>query len=93
MSSASSPDHMLQHVEHTDLIQAGLIPEFVGRLPVIISTQVRGKVTGRARQSCCSEASLSVWPICRSEPGTGNRRPEGTQGILKCAITLKSHAL
>lgn len=30
---------ILQEVEHIDLIHYGLIPEFVGRLPVIVSTQ------------------------------------------------------
>ena len=30
---------ILKEVEHTDLINYGLIPEFVGRLPVIVSLQ------------------------------------------------------
>lgn len=38
--SGPGPDsQILQRVEHHDLIQYGLIPEFVGRLPVIVSTQ------------------------------------------------------
>lgn len=32
---------ILRQVEHADLIHYGLIPEFVGRLPVIVSLQVR----------------------------------------------------
>jgi hypothetical protein len=32
---------ILREVEHADLIHYGLIPEFVGRLPVIVSLQVR----------------------------------------------------
>mmetsp|Transcript_12269 Transcript_12269/g.29945 ORF Transcript_12269/g.29945 Transcript_12269/m.29945 type:complete len:612 (-) Transcript_12269:1270-3105(-) len=31
------PSDVLQQVEHTDLINFGLIPEFVGRLPIIVS--------------------------------------------------------
>lgn len=31
---------ILRQVEHADLINYGLIPEFVGRLPVIVSLQV-----------------------------------------------------
>jgi len=31
---------ILREVEHADLIHYGLIPEFVGRLPVIVSLQV-----------------------------------------------------
>jgi ATP-dependent protease Clp ATPase subunit len=41
---------ILQHVEHTDLINYGLIPEFVGRLPVIVALQVRGRARAGARQ-------------------------------------------
>eukprot|EP00798_Chlamydomonas_sp_ICE-L_P015544 gene15544-21636_t len=40
-ATASKPIHssILKQVEHTDLINYGLIPEFVGRLPVIVSLQ------------------------------------------------------
>jgi ATP-dependent Clp protease ATP-binding subunit ClpX len=31
------PEHLLQHVTHDDLLKYGLIPEFVGRLPVAVS--------------------------------------------------------
>lgn len=31
--------HPRLQVEHTDLIQFGLIPEFVGRLPIIVALQ------------------------------------------------------
>lgn len=34
---------ILREVEHADLIHYGLIPEFVGRLPVIVSLQVRAQ--------------------------------------------------
>lgn len=33
--SYSTPEHYLQHVEPEDLLAFGLIPEFVGRLPVV----------------------------------------------------------
>lgn len=32
---------ILLDVQHTDLISYGLIPEFVGRLPVLVALQVR----------------------------------------------------
>lgn len=32
---------ILREVEHSDLIHYGLIPEFVGRLPIISVLQVR----------------------------------------------------
>lgn len=32
---------LYSQVEHTDLISYGLIPEFVGRLPIIVPLQVR----------------------------------------------------
>ena len=35
------PQMSLRQVEQTDLIQYGLIPEFVGRFPIISSLQVR----------------------------------------------------
>lgn len=34
------PDETLQKAEHVDLIQFGLIPEFVGRFPIMCSLQV-----------------------------------------------------
>ena len=37
---ASAMSHLLKEVEQTDLVQYGLIPEFVGRFPVICSLQV-----------------------------------------------------
>lgn len=75
--SASSPDHMLQHVEHTDLIQAGLIPEFVGRLPVIISTQVRGRGSG-GREVAAWRLSLATGPSARAS------QEQGTGGLWGC---------
>jgi len=38
---AKVSSNVLRQVEQTDLIQYGLIPEFVGRFPVISSLQVR----------------------------------------------------
>ena len=38
---ASEQSHLLKDVEQTDLVQFGLIPEFVGRFPVICSLQVK----------------------------------------------------
>ncbi len=32
-------DELLKHVNHDDLLQYGLIPEFVGRIPVVVSLQ------------------------------------------------------
>ena len=37
---AKVSSNVLRQVEQTDLIQYGLIPEFVGRFPVISSLQV-----------------------------------------------------
>ena len=37
---ASEMSHLLKDVEQTDLVQFGLIPEFVGRFPVLCSLQV-----------------------------------------------------
>jgi hypothetical protein len=37
---ASRMSHLLKEVEQPDLVQYGLIPEFVGRFPVICSLQV-----------------------------------------------------
>ena len=34
---ASETENLLQHVNHDDLLKYGLIPEFVGRLPVVVS--------------------------------------------------------
>jgi ATP-dependent Clp protease ATP-binding subunit ClpX len=34
---ASEDDSVLKHVTHDDLLEYGLIPEFVGRLPVVVS--------------------------------------------------------
>lgn len=36
------PSNILQKIEQTDLISYGLIPEFVGRFPVICTLQVGG---------------------------------------------------
>src|SRR3990170_2817138 len=36
-------DELLKHVTHDDLLQYGLIPEFVGRLPVTVSLEALGK--------------------------------------------------
>ncbi len=36
---AKTSDELLAHVMHDDLLQYGLIPEFVGRIPVMVSLQ------------------------------------------------------
>ena len=36
-------DELLKHVTHDDLLQYGLIPEFVGRLPMTVSLEALGK--------------------------------------------------
>jgi ATP-dependent Clp protease ATP-binding subunit ClpX len=36
-------DELLKHVTHDDLLQYGLIPEFVGRLPMAVSLEALGK--------------------------------------------------
>jgi ATP-dependent protease Clp ATPase subunit len=40
MGAEALPDDTLQKAEHVDLIQFGLIPEFVGRFPIMCSLQV-----------------------------------------------------
>ena len=47
-SQAKVSSNVLRQVEQTDLIQYGLIPEFVGRFPIISSLQVR---------HCCARAA------------------------------------
>jgi len=37
-------DELLKHVTHDDLLQYGLIPEFVGRLPLAVSLEALGRV-------------------------------------------------
>jgi ATP-dependent Clp protease ATP-binding subunit ClpX len=39
MDRAKTVDDLLKHVTHDDLLQYGLIPEFVGRMPVVVSLQ------------------------------------------------------
>jgi ATP-dependent Clp protease ATP-binding subunit ClpX len=36
-------DEILKHVSHDDLLQYGLIPEFVGRMPMVVSVGALGK--------------------------------------------------
>jgi ATP-dependent Clp protease ATP-binding subunit ClpX len=36
-------DELLKHVSHDDLLEYGLIPEFVGRLPMAVSLEALGK--------------------------------------------------
>ena len=47
-SQAKVSSNVLRQVEQTDLIQYGLIPEFVGRFPIISSLQVRTCCPGAA---------------------------------------------
>ncbi|HET7925602.1 MAG TPA: ATP-dependent Clp protease ATP-binding subunit ClpX, partial [Rhodanobacteraceae bacterium] len=37
MDAQKRADELLKHVTHDDLLQYGLIPEFVGRLPMVVS--------------------------------------------------------
>jgi ATP-dependent Clp protease ATP-binding subunit ClpX len=39
MDRLKTSDELLKHVTHDDLLQFGLIPEFVGRMPVVVSLQ------------------------------------------------------
>ncbi len=39
MDHAKTVDELLKQVTHDDLLQYGLIPEFVGRMPVVVSLQ------------------------------------------------------
>ena len=39
MDAQKRADEMLKHVTHDDLLQYGLIPEFVGRLPMVVSLE------------------------------------------------------
>lgn len=52
-SQAKVSSNVLRQVEQTDLIQYGLIPEFVGRFPVISSLQVRNKCPMQLSSSQC----------------------------------------
>lgn len=56
--------HLLKEVEQTDLVQFGLIPEFVGRFPVICSLQV-GFQTATSAIASNQIASNSGYPACR----------------------------
>jgi hypothetical protein len=51
------PDDTLQKAEHVDLIQFGLIPEFVGRFPIMCSLQVN-----HTRRRQCKEHISSTCP-------------------------------
>lgn len=48
-STASSPqdaktaDELMKHVSHDDLLQFGLIPEFIGRMPIVVSLESLNK--------------------------------------------------
>lgn len=62
---------ILRQVEHADLINYGLIPEFVGRLPVIVSLQVGARtclvcvrfvVLGSGSGACGQSHAVSCWP-------------------------------
>ncbi|MHB8376941.1 MAG: ATP-dependent Clp protease ATP-binding subunit ClpX [Dehalococcoidia bacterium] len=39
MDAQKRTDELLKHVTHDDLLQYGLIPEFVGRLPMVVSLE------------------------------------------------------
>jgi ATP-dependent Clp protease ATP-binding subunit ClpX len=39
MDAQKRTDQLLKHVTHDDLLQYGLIPEFVGRLPMVVSLE------------------------------------------------------
>ena len=39
MDAQKRADELLKHVTHDDLLQYGLIPEFVGRLPMVVSLE------------------------------------------------------
>jgi len=39
MDAQKRADQLLKHVTHDDLLQYGLIPEFVGRLPMVVSLE------------------------------------------------------
>jgi ATP-dependent Clp protease ATP-binding subunit ClpX len=39
MDEQKKSDELLRHVTHDDLLQYGLIPEFVGRLPMVVSLE------------------------------------------------------
>ena len=46
--------HLLKRVEQADLVQYGLIPEFVGRFPVICSLQVCLHASSAFEQCDCA---------------------------------------
>src|SRR6185295_1868040 len=39
MDDQKRADELMKHVTHDDLLQYGLIPEFVGRLPMVVSLE------------------------------------------------------
>lgn len=59
-ASAASTVGVLKNVEQADLIHYGLIPEFVGRFPVVCSLQARGAGCGVCEGWVC----CWVWRVC-----------------------------
>lgn len=60
---------ILRQVEHADLINYGLIPEFVGRLPVIVSLQVGRRGVARVcakgtRHATCGSVRFCWRVVC-----------------------------
>jgi ATP-dependent Clp protease ATP-binding subunit ClpX len=95
---------ILQHVEHPDLVNYGLIPEFVGRLPVIVALQVRAlrprrrrrrrpcrTRAGRRRGACALGRLLARVPVFM--PACLCAPQELTEEELVRVLTEPRHAL
>ena len=84
-------DHLgelLKEVEPEDLIKYGLIPEFVGRFPVIVTFDERGQILSvRLRKSSghkvLDEDAISTVKNLRSLP-----KPPGELGWTRKSLTI-----
>lgn len=69
---------ILREAEHADLIHYGLIPEFVGRLPIISVLQARGAAGG------CAAVLLPALTRGARAP------PKSAYGLLACLSNCRS---
>eukprot|EP01026_Neomeris_dumetosa_P029470 TRINITY_DN238_c0_g1_i11.p1 TRINITY_DN238_c0_g1~~TRINITY_DN238_c0_g1_i11.p1 ORF type:complete len:453 (-),score=84.61 TRINITY_DN238_c0_g1_i11:1646-3004(-) len=106
---SSSPDlsQMLQYIEQNDLINYGLIPEFVGRLPSIVSLRQLTEdelvhVLTQPRHALCkqykallaySRARLYITPEAKRAVATAaKRRGTGARGLRSIMEKLLTEA-
>ena len=62
-------DELFKHVTHDDLLQYGLIPEFVGRLPMAVSLEALGKEDLRSILTEPKNALLKQFQRCFAMDG------------------------